>query len=133
MTDIPANYLALYQAAGQRYGIDPWILAAIGSIETDHGRSTAPGVHSGVNSYGCCAGPMQFSVLGAGSTWDTYGVDGDHDGRKDVYEVMDFSETLKEMVLRGESAIALRKTVAVLRSDARVLLGELIRPHRAVK
>ena len=37
----PARYLRLYQQAGQRYGIDPWILAAIGSIETNHGRSTA--------------------------------------------------------------------------------------------
>src|SRR5918997_772727 len=37
--DIPAAYLALYQQAGQRYGIDPWVLAAIGKIETDHGRS----------------------------------------------------------------------------------------------
>ena len=66
----------------QRYGIDPWILAAIGTIETDHGRSTAPGVRSGVNTYGCCAGPMQFSVIGSPSTWDGYGVDGNHDGRK---------------------------------------------------
>ena len=36
--DIPPAYLELYQAAGQRYGIDPWILAGIGSIETDHGQ-----------------------------------------------------------------------------------------------
>src|SRR3954451_5490803 len=79
--EIPAAYLALYEQAGARYGIDPWILAAIGAVETDHGRSTAPGVHTGVNAYGCCAGPMQFSVLGARSTWDTYRLDGDHDGR----------------------------------------------------
>ena len=65
------------------------MLAAIGSVETDHGRSTAPGVRSGVNSYGCCAGPMQFSVLGPASTWDTYGVDGDHDGRVSVYDPAD--------------------------------------------
>src|SRR4051794_12053381 len=67
--EIPAAYLTLYEQAGQRYGIDPWILAAIGSVETDHGRSTAPGVRAGVNAYGCCAGPMQFSVIGARSTW----------------------------------------------------------------
>src|SRR5262249_41431662 len=87
--EIPPAYLALYEQAGARYGIDPWILAGIGSVETDHGRSTAPGVHSGVNTYGCCAGPMQFSVLGPGSTWDRYGIDGDHDGRKDVYDPAD--------------------------------------------
>jgi hypothetical protein len=88
-SEIPPAYLALYQAAGQRYGIDPWILAGIGAIETDHGRSTAPGVRSGVNSYGCCAGPMQFSVIRHPSTWDTYGVDGDHDGRKSPYDPAD--------------------------------------------
>ena len=55
---------ALRATPAPRYGIDPWILAGIGWIETQHGRSTAPGVRSGVNAYGCCAGPMQFSVVG---------------------------------------------------------------------
>jgi hypothetical protein len=45
---IPANYLAIYQQTGQRYGV-PWpILAGIGEVESDHGRSSLPGVHSGV-------------------------------------------------------------------------------------
>jgi hypothetical protein len=86
---IPPAYLRLYVAAGRRYGIDPWILAAIGSIETDHGRSRAPGVASGVNAFGCCAGPMQFSLVGARSTWDGYGVDGNHDGRRSPYDPED--------------------------------------------
>jgi hypothetical protein len=87
--EIPAEYLRLYQQAGQRYGVDPWILAAIGKIETQHGQSTAPGVRSGVNSYGCCAGPMQFSIVGPRSTWDAYGVDGNGDGRRSVYDPAD--------------------------------------------
>jgi hypothetical protein len=87
--DIPPVYLELYQAAGAKYGVDPWILAAIGSIETNHGRSTAPGVSSGVNAYGCCAGPMQFSVVGSPSTWDMYGVDGNGDGAKSPYDPAD--------------------------------------------
>ena len=87
--EIPATYLRLYQAAGERYGIDPWVLAAIGSIESQHGRSRAPGVHAGVNAYGCCAGPMQFSVVGASSTWDAYGVDGNDDGRTSPYDPAD--------------------------------------------
>src|SRR3954447_3074821 len=86
---IPPAYLELYQQAGQRYGVDPWILAAIGEIETDHGRSTALGVRSGVNTYGCCAGPMQFSIVGSPSTWDTYGVDGNHDGHTSPYDPED--------------------------------------------
>lgn len=60
LADIPADYLALYRpAAGVCPGLDWTILAAIGKIETDHGRSTLPGVHSGENSAGA-GGPMQF-------------------------------------------------------------------------
>jgi hypothetical protein len=89
LAEIPARYLRLYQQAGERYGIDPWILAAIGSIETQHGQSTAAGVRSGVNAFGCCAGPMQFSVIGSPSTWDRYGVDGNRDGRSSPYDPAD--------------------------------------------
>ena len=87
---IPANYLALYRNAGREYGI-PWqVLAAIGSIETDHGRSRAPGVHSGINRFGCCAGPMQFNTHdGPPSTWDHYGIDGNHDDTKNIYDPAD--------------------------------------------
>jgi hypothetical protein len=87
---IPASYLTLYRQAARRHAV-PWqILAGIGSIETDHGRSRAPGVHSGINSYGCCAGPMQFNLRdGPPSTWDRYGVDGDRDGTRDVYDPAD--------------------------------------------
>src|SRR5881398_491445 len=52
-TDIPANYLALYRQAGSTCpGIDWATLAGVGKIETNHGRSTLPGVHSGTNSAG---------------------------------------------------------------------------------
>jgi cell wall-associated NlpC family hydrolase len=40
-------------------GLDWSVLAAIGKVETDHGRSQLPGVHSGANSAGA-EGPMQF-------------------------------------------------------------------------
>jgi cell wall-associated NlpC family hydrolase len=95
---IPASYLALYLQAGQAYGV-PWnVLAGIGEIESGHGRSTAPGVHSGKNAAGA-AGPMQIGVGGAaGNTWGGapihpatqhtggYGIDGDHDGIASVYD-----------------------------------------------
>jgi Transglycosylase SLT domain len=88
--DIPERYLELYRDVGHRYEV-PWqVLAGIGSIETDHGRSKAPGVHSGVNRFGCCAGPMQFNLTdGPPSTWDRFGVDGNDDGRTDVYDPED--------------------------------------------
>ncbi|MGH3795530.1 MAG: transglycosylase SLT domain-containing protein [Pseudonocardiaceae bacterium] len=60
LTDIPADYLALYRtAAPVCSGLDWSILAGIGKIETDHGRSTAPGATSGENFAGA-GGPMQF-------------------------------------------------------------------------
>jgi cell wall-associated NlpC family hydrolase len=60
LADIPPDYLVLYQAAAATCpGLDWTILAAIGSIESDNGRSTLPGVHSGQNEKGAM-GPMQF-------------------------------------------------------------------------
>ena len=58
--EVPADWQALYrQAAATCPGL-PWtLLAAIGTVETGNGSSTAPGVSSGANSAGA-EGPMQF-------------------------------------------------------------------------
>jgi cell wall-associated NlpC family hydrolase len=98
---IPANYLALYREAGQDYDIAWNLLAAIGKIESDHGRDRGSGVHSGAN-YAGAAGPMQIGIGGAATNnWGGtprhrtnakvggYGVDGDADGRADVYDPAD--------------------------------------------
>jgi peptidoglycan DL-endopeptidase CwlO len=61
---IPANYLYWYHRVGQQYGV-PWtILAGIGTVESDNGQTTLPGVHSGDNGFGA-AGPMQIGIGGA--------------------------------------------------------------------
>jgi hypothetical protein len=75
LADIPPAYLARYvTAAGTCPALTWQVLAGIGKIESDHGRSSAPGVRSGVNRAGCCAGPMQFNLTnGPPSTWDTWG------------------------------------------------------------
>jgi hypothetical protein len=75
LSDIPRRYLAFYtEAASACRGLTWPVLAAIGKVESDHGRSSAPGVRSGVNRFGCCAGPMQFNIRnGSPSTWDTWG------------------------------------------------------------
>jgi hypothetical protein len=75
LADIPAGYLARYvTAAGTCPALTWQVLAAIGKIESDHGRSSAPGVRTGINRAGCCAGPMQFNLTnGPPSTWDTWG------------------------------------------------------------
>lgn len=58
--DIPADYLALYKQHGGRCkGLSWQLLAGVGQVETDHGRSPLRGVHSGANSAGAM-GPMQF-------------------------------------------------------------------------
>jgi len=76
--DIPPQLLPVYQTAADSCPGLPWsVLAAIGKVETDHGRSTAPGVRSGANFAGA-AGPMQIGVGGkAGNTWAAYAVDAD--------------------------------------------------------
>jgi cell wall-associated NlpC family hydrolase len=101
MQDVPPGYLALYQAAADTCPGLPWpVLAAIGKVESDHGRSTAQGVAFGQNFAGA-AGPMQFGVGGkAGNTWGGapvhrvppqlgYGTDGNGDGVADVYQPAD--------------------------------------------
>jgi membrane-bound lytic murein transglycosylase B len=73
--DIPPAYLRLYRQAGARYRI-PWpVLAAIGKVESDHGRVRLPGVRSGSNWAGAC-GPMQLGCVAgskAGNSWARYG------------------------------------------------------------
>jgi membrane-bound lytic murein transglycosylase B len=75
LADVPRSYLRLYCQAGARYQI-PWpVLAAIGKVESDHGRVRLPGVHSGSNWAGAC-GPMQLGCVPgskAGNAWARYG------------------------------------------------------------
>ena len=60
LADIPSDYLQLYlRASTDCPGLDWSILAAIGKIESDHGRSALSGVHDGANSAGA-QGPMQL-------------------------------------------------------------------------
>jgi Transglycosylase SLT domain/Peptidase family M23 len=76
--EIPPFLLPIYQACGTEYGI-PWeVLASINKIET------AFGTNLNVSSAGA-VGWMQFLP----STWETYGVDANGDGRKDPYNPVD--------------------------------------------
>ena len=84
--EIPPEYLKLYMGAAAHYGLDWAILAGIGKVECDHGRDPAPSCtrEGAVNSAGA-GGPAQFLA----STWSTYGVDGDGDGRMDRWDPAD--------------------------------------------
>ena len=70
----PKTYRDLY-LDGARYcpGLSWTVLAAIGQVESGHGRNNGP-------SSAGALGPMQFLP----STWAAYGVDGDGDGRADI-------------------------------------------------
>ena len=117
------RHAALYHDAAARYGIDWAVLAAIGSIESDHGRSTAAGVREGLNHAGCCAGPMQFDATDAdGNTWAAYGVDGNGDGIKDVYDPSDAVPAAAAISART----APRRTAAVSPTTTRLYVRS---PH----
>ena len=86
--DIPTGYLRLYRSGARRCpGLSWAVLAAVGKVESDHGRARLPGVHSGWNPAGA-AGPMQFGIgVGrAGNAWADYGHDFDRDGHTSVYD-----------------------------------------------
>jgi hypothetical protein len=71
VADIPGNYLAAYQAAAARYGLDWAILAGIGKVECDHGRDPDPSCNvPGAENFAGAGGPMQFLA----ASWTSYGV-----------------------------------------------------------
>ncbi len=75
----PGSYLELYKAAATRCpGLSWTVLAAIGQVESSHGRNNGP-------SSAGALGPMQFMPR----TWAAYGVDGDGDGVKDIWSPYD--------------------------------------------
>ena len=85
LSDIPDEQLQLYRRAALTCPGLPWtVVAAIGSVESSHGRTSAPGVTSGANFAGAM-GPMQFLA----ETWAAYGVDADGSGAADVYHSAD--------------------------------------------
>jgi hypothetical protein len=123
---IPSTALIAYQdGASREHRLDPscgfsWpLLAAIGRVESDHGRSggallhtdglSTPriigiplnghgtalirdsdhGVLDGDSVYDHAVGPMQFIP----TTWGEYAVDGNSDGKADPFNIMDAAAT----------------------------------------
>jgi membrane-bound lytic murein transglycosylase B len=76
---IPADFRTLYVASAKTCpGLSWTVLAAIGQVESGHGRNAA-------TSYAGAQGPMQFLP----STFAAYAVDGDHDGAADIMDPAD--------------------------------------------
>lgn len=97
LADIPGNMLSLYESAATLCpGLSWTVLAGIGKIESNHDRSTAPGVQIGAN-YAGAEGPMQFEP----GTWVRYG-----DGvPQDVYNPV-FAVPAAARLLCANGAIA---------------------------
>ncbi len=77
-SQIPTDYLSLYEAAAQRCPM-PWpILAAVGQVASDHGRNMSISATDAV-------GPMQLEP----AIWARWDVDGDGDGRVDPNDPAD--------------------------------------------
>jgi cell wall-associated NlpC family hydrolase len=100
LADIPPSYLVLYLGAAQTCPGLPWgVLAGIGTVESDNGRSDAPGVHSGANFAGA-EGPMQFER----STFAQYAVDADTQIPLSVYDPADAIYTAAAMLCANGAA-----------------------------
>ncbi|MFA1550773.1 C40 family peptidase [Actinomadura chokoriensis] len=123
--DIPPAYLNLYLKAGREYGIGWHLLAAVGKLESDHGRGPGAGISSGRNHAGA-AGPMQFLA----ETWKAFGVDGDHDGRRDVYDPADAIPAAARYLRHGGAP---RRTRAALfqYNHSRAYVDKVLKQARA--
>src|SRR5215210_1051500 len=99
--EVPRNLRPVYVGAARTCKGLPWtVLAAIGQVETGHGRNTS-------TSYAGAQGPMQFMP----ETFAIYGVDGNHDGFTDIYDPVDAIFSAANYLCangagRGEDALA---------------------------
>jgi hypothetical protein len=120
--DIPPRLLPIYQAAANTCPGLPWpVLAAIGKLESNHGRSTARGVTSGTSPAGT-AGPMQLGIGGkAGNVLAGYAVDGTGDGIADVYNSADAIFTAANYLCRNgaQGGADLHRAIAAYHHDDR--------------
>ena len=82
---IPAPYLTWYaEAARTCHGLSWEVIAGIGTMESDNGRSTARGVHYSKNRKGA-EGPMQFEP----ATFAEYAVRADRSRKPSPYDPED--------------------------------------------
>lgn len=117
--DIPAVALQAYQKAAAATGVDWSYIAAIGKIETNHGRSasTANGAVSAADANGDvrpiirntigASGPMQFMP----ATWRSYQQDGNFDGMKSVDNLFDAALGTGRYLARSGAPNDMRKAI----------------------
>ena len=106
---IPATYLTLYKDAARTcHGLSWEVLAGIGTMESDNGRSTARGVHYAKNRKGA-EGPMQFEP----TTFAEYAVRADQSRKLSPYDPEDAIFSAARMLCSdgGSSARGLKGAI----------------------
>jgi hypothetical protein len=94
LRSVPHAYLSWYRQAARTCQGLPWpVLAGIGEMESDHGQSTAPGVHSAANFAGA-EGPMQFEP----GTFTAFAVHADRSRSLSPYDPKDAIFTAARML-----------------------------------
>jgi hypothetical protein len=94
LASIPHAYLSWYQRAAKTCPGLAWpVLAGIGMVESGHGRSTAPGVHTAASFMGA-EGPMQFEP----QTFAAYAVKADPHRQLSLYNPEDAIFTAARML-----------------------------------
>jgi hypothetical protein len=121
--EVPPPYLAAYRRAARTCPHLSWsLLAAVGKVESNHGRGwpprwrTTPGIAPGTENYAGAGGPMQFLA----GTWATWGRGGDRWDYRDAIPAA-ARKLCADGVARGEVAAALFAYNPSRRYVARVL------------
>ena len=84
----PTSYMGMYRRAADTCPGLPWtVVAAVGEVESQHGRDAA-------RSKAGAVGPMQFLP----GTWRAYATDGDGDGKTDVRSAADSIATAAKLL-----------------------------------
>jgi cell wall-associated NlpC family hydrolase len=108
LSAIPDAALAAYvTGAAACPGLSWSVLAAIGEVESDHGRSALPGVHAGANPAGA-EGPMQMLP----ATFAAYALAGPA-GAPDPYDLTDEAVAAARMLCADGGGDPARLTAAV--------------------
>jgi len=108
---IPPDYLTWYTGAAKTCPGLPWpVLAGIGEVDSDHGRSKLPGIRAGANAAGA-EGPMQLLP----ATFAKFAVNADPGQPASPYDPADAIYTAARMLCasgaRGGSTTGLERAI----------------------